>query len=98
MADKLTVVARIKAKDGLAEQVKEELKALITPTRQEPDCLTYILHQSPDDPHLFLFFECWTSQAALEAHLQKPHLQAFIAKADSLLAEPLDVSLWNELA
>ncbi len=97
MADKLTVVACIKAKDGLADQVKAELTALIAPTREEPDCINYILYQSPEDPHLFLFFEAWTSKAALDAHLQKPHLQAFIAKADGLLAEPLDVSLWDEV-
>ena len=97
MADKVTVVARIKAKDGMAEQVKQELASLIAPTHAEPDCITYVLHQSPDDPHSFLFFENWTSKAALDAHLQKPHLQAFIARADDLLAEPLDVTLWNEV-
>ena len=97
MDDMLTVVARIKAKKGKAEQVREELMALIPPTRDEPDCISYILHQSTDDPHLFLFFENWTSKAALDAHLLKPHLQAFIAKADSLLGEPLDVSLWSEI-
>jgi len=97
MADNVTVVARIKAKDGIAEQVKQELSALIAPTRAEPDCISYVLHQSTDDPHSFLFLEKWTGKDALDAHLQKPHLQAFIAKADSLLAEPLDVTLWNEV-
>ena len=97
MADKVTVVARIKAKDGLAGQVKEALVALIEPTRAEPDCIDYILHQSADDPHLFLFYENWTSKDALDAHLHKPHLQDFVAKADEMLAEPLDVTLWDEV-
>ena len=95
MADKLTVVAYVKAKDGMAEQVKQELTALIGPTREEPDCIDYILHQSPDDANVFMFFENWTGRDALDAHLQKPHVQAFIARADDLLAEPIDVTLWN---
>lgn len=97
MADTLTVVAHIIAKDGMAEQVKQELAALLAPTHAEPDCIDYILHQSNDDPHMFVFYENWTSKDALDAHLQKPHLQAFLAKADDLLAEPVNVTLWNKV-
>ena len=93
----LTVVAEVRAKADKVEQVKQALTELIGPTRQEPGCISYVLHQSNDDPARFLFFENWTSQAALDEHLQRPHLQAFVAQADELLAEPLDVTLWHQV-
>ena len=93
----LTVVARVKAKAETLDAVKEMLRALVGPTRQEPGCITYVLHQSTDDPCSFVFLESWKSQGDLDEHLQKPYLQAFIGQADAVLAEPLDVTLWQAL-
>lgn len=96
--EKIMVLARIKAKDGMAEKVKQELMSLVAPTRSEAGCIDYNLHQSTDDESLFMFYENWTSKQALDEHIEKPHLQAFIAKADKLLAEPLDVTIWKKLS
>lgn len=94
----LTVVARIRAKAGLEEQVREALLALVAPTRAETGCLNYDLHQSQDDPGLFLFYENWRSRQDLEAHLQTPHLQQFLARAPELLAEPVEITYWDMLS
>lgn len=93
----LTVLARVKAKAEKLQQVEKTLAGLIGPTRQEPGCISYTLHQSNDDPCVFVFVEVWRSQADLDEHLQKPYLQAFVAEAGELLAEPLDVTLWHEV-
>ncbi len=93
----LTVLARIKAKPDKLQQTESTLTGLIAPTREEPGCISYTLHQSNDDPCVFVFVEVWKSQPDLDAHLQKPHLQAFIAEAGELLEEPLDVTLWHEI-
>jgi len=93
----VTVIAQIKARPGQEEKVKDALLALIPPTRQEPGCLNYDLHRADDDPARFLFHENWQSKADLDAHLQKPHLQAFLARADELLAEPPSITLWRRL-
>ena|ERR1700686_11630 len=92
---KVTVVARIKAKPGLEDTVREVLLALIPPTTQEKGCITYDLHQSVDDKTLFMFYENWCSREELDEHLGTPHLQAFLGKVDELLAEPVDISLWD---
>jgi len=92
-----TVVARVRAKAEKLEQVRETLKALVGPTRQEPGCISYVLHQSKDDPCSFLFVETWKSQADLNDHLQKPYLQALVAQAEEILSEPLDVTMWHEV-
>ena len=95
--EKIAVLAKIKAKDGLAETVKQQALALVKPTRSEAGCISYDLHQSDEDENLFMFYENWISKQALDEHIQTPHLQAFIAKADELLDRPLDVSIWKKI-
>lgn len=95
---KLTVVAYIKAKPGKETAVQDELLALIQPTRNEPPCINYDLHRSKTDPALFMFYENWQSKEDLDAHLNTPHLNAFKAKADDLLAEPLKVELFEMIS
>jgi quinol monooxygenase YgiN len=93
----LTVVATMKAKPGQEENLREALLNLIPTTRAEEGCLNYDLHRSVDDPAAFLFHENWTSKAALDAHLAKPHLQEFLGRADELLAEPPQITLWEKI-
>ncbi|MBM9616740.1 antibiotic biosynthesis monooxygenase [Desulfobulbus rhabdoformis] len=92
---KLSVVAYVEAKPGMEEKVKSCLQALLEPTRQEEGCFNYDLHQSDDNPTLFVFYENWTSKAALEAHLETPHVRAFTDQADTLLARPIDITFWS---
>lgn len=79
----LTVVAEIIAKPGCEERLREELLRLIEPTRAEEGCLQYDLHVATGQPGHFLFFENWTSRAALDRHLATPHLE----RLSSLLPE-----------
>ena len=95
---KLSVVAYIEAKPGMEERVKQELLAIVEPTRREQGCFNYDLHQSADNPALFVFYENWTNKAALDAHLETPHVQAFIGQAETLLARPVEITLWNMLS
>ena len=96
-AKSLTVVATMKAKPGQEAALRQELLALIAPSRKDAGCLNYDLHQSSDNPALFLFHENWTSKALLDAHLAQPHLQTFLAKAGALLAEPPQITLWEKI-
>ena len=93
--NKVTVVARIKARPGMEEEVRKELLALVAPTTKERGCITYDLHQAADDKARFMFYENWCSREDLEEHLGKPHLISFLDKADRLLAEPVEISLWE---
>ena len=56
--------------------MKEALLALVEPTRKEPGCLCYNLHQSKADPTQFMFYEQWASKEALDAHGKTPHMKA----------------------
>ncbi|MGQ9916291.1 MAG: putative quinol monooxygenase [Bryobacteraceae bacterium] len=85
----LTVVAEIVAKPGCEQRLREELLRLIEPTRAEEGCLQYDLHESTEQPGRFLFYENWTSRAALDRHLATPHLERLSALLPELAqAEP----------
>lgn len=94
-AGQVTVVARCRAKKGLEAKVREEILALVAPTRSEAGCLNYDLHVSSDDPGLFMLYENWTSKAALDQHLATPYLERFKALAPGLLSEPIDIALFQ---
>ncbi|MBL7173957.1 MAG: antibiotic biosynthesis monooxygenase [Desulfobacteraceae bacterium] len=96
MADKkVTVLARFKAKAGMEEQVKQEIMVLVAPTRSEAGCINYDLHQASDDKSLFMLYENWVSKKDLDEHLEMPYLKAFLGKADQILAEPVEITLWE---
>lgn len=92
----LTVVAHIKAKPGAESQVRQELLSLVAPGRKDAGCQNYDLHQSLENPAQFMFFENWTSKALLDAHLQKPDLQAVLGRVAKLVAEPPQITLWEK--
>jgi quinol monooxygenase YgiN len=89
----LTVVAEVRAKRGKESELREVLAGLVEPTRKEDGCVQYIFHVDNQDPGHFLFYETWKSMAHLEAHRASPHLRAFAARKEELLAEPLRVVL-----
>jgi quinol monooxygenase YgiN len=95
--NKVTVFALIKAKPGMEEAVKQEPLALVDPTLTEEGCINYDLHQSLDHKGQFRFYENWTSKELLDRHLESAHVKRFIAKADQLLAEPPEITLWEML-
>ena len=96
-AKSLTVIAQFKTKPGKEAQVRQELLSLLAPSRKDTGCLNYDLHQAPDSPALFLFHENWASKAHLDQHLQKPDLQAALARVRQLLAEPPQITLWEKI-
>ena len=93
----VTVTAHIKAKKGLEEKLKEELLALVEPTRSEAGCISYDLYRDQENQSIFMFYESWQSKGDLEQHLQKSYLTNFMAKADELLAQPVTISLWDRV-
>jgi quinol monooxygenase YgiN len=93
----VTVLAQIKAKPGMETQLRDELLALIGPTHSEEGCINYDLHQSNEDPAHFIFYENWKAQEDLDQHLKKPYLEAFLGKADEILAEPVEIKLFTRI-
>ena len=92
---RVTVLARVRAREGMEEKVRQELLALVAPSRREAACIDYNLHQSEDDQTLFMFYENWTSREALDKHRSMPYLDAFDERVEGMLAEDVEITLWD---
>lgn len=99
MSTHVTVIARLKVKAGHEERALQALLRVLEPTRQEAGCLTYDLHQGTADPTEFLFFERWTSQAALDEHAgsSAPHRLALRDELGALVDGPPSITTWRHV-
>ncbi|AUY49371.1 putative quinol monooxygenase [Streptomyces sp. CB01881] len=87
----VTLVGTARPKPERAEELKQLLLSFVEPTRQEPGCLEYHVHEDRDEPGVFVFYEAWRSQADLDAHLALPHLRDFRERRMDYLAEDLEI-------
>ena len=71
----LHVVATIDAKPGHSAPVETALRAMLSPTRLEPGCLIYELHQDNEQPNHFVMIEHWRTVEALEQHIASAHFE-----------------------
>ena len=88
--EQVTIVCLIKAKQATKNQVKKELINLTKMTRLETGNMNHDLHISVADDSLFIIYENWRNQAALDNHMSQPYFKDFIAKEGELLERPVD--------
>ncbi len=82
----LHVIATMTAHPDKVEEVKAILLGLIAPTRQEAGCIAYQLLHNRADPSDFILDEEWTSNEALDQHLESPHIAAALPRLEPLVA------------
>jgi quinol monooxygenase YgiN len=84
MSNALVVVAKIRAAKGKGDALAALLSEQVAVVRKaEPGCLVYRLHRSSKDADLFLFYEVYEDDAALELHREAPHLAAYRARREN---------------
>ena len=71
------LVAQIRAKQNKYIELKQELTSLVKQTQTEPGCQQFELHQAEQDPHLFVLWECFTTQSTFELHMQQPYTKNY---------------------
>jgi len=95
----VTLNVHMEAVPGREQELEKELRALVEPTRSEPGCLAYFVHHDPEDPCMFMFYEKFESQAALDAHVNSPHFKKFEKyrgeNPDSIVVT--NVTKWREI-
>ncbi len=84
---KLTIVATIHAHPGQIDLVKAELEKLVPISRTEQGCIQYELHRDNSNPAHFLFYEHWESRERWQAHMNAPHLAAYMKATDGAVVE-----------
>lgn len=96
-AKTITVVATFQAKPGKEIELRAALIGLLAPTRKEEACLSYDLHASPEDPAKFLFHENWADKAALDAHMQAPHIQKLLPRVNEFCVAFPEIKIWEKI-
>lgn len=81
----LTILAQVTAVEGKEDFLRAELEKLIPPTRTEEGCLQYDLHVDTGNPGFFMFYENWESRELWQAHMNAPHLQAYVAATEGAI-------------
>jgi autoinducer 2-degrading protein len=69
----LTFIARLTVKAGQEAEFERIMRAAVPRVREEPGNHAYIFHRASDNPRVFMFYEEYDDQAALEAH--RAHLK-----------------------
>jgi quinol monooxygenase YgiN len=93
----LTIIAHVKAKPGMERRMREDLLALLTPTRSEAGCITFDLLADINDPTVFMLYENWESKAALDAHFEQPYVKQVLQAYDVTLAKPIVVNFLSKV-
>lgn len=90
--EKVRVIARMVAKPGREDALRELLRGMLAPTHAEEGCEIYDLHES-DQTGRFYFYEQWSSRAALDRHMETPHFRHLAGVIDEYVSEPIEVNL-----
>ncbi|HVX03419.1 MAG TPA: putative quinol monooxygenase [Nitrososphaera sp.] len=96
--DSVRVIASIRAKQGQQEALKRVLMSLVGPTRSEPGCIAYILHQDTNDVCHFMFDEIWANMQALQEHAVKPYIRALSQQLQGIVSLPPLVETFYEVS
>jgi len=84
------------AQTGKGSEAVAALQQLLTEVKKEPHYIGIRLLVSPADPASILLYEQWADGDYYRgAHMQTPHLQAFIASSRAFLAGPPQISFWQ---
>lgn len=76
----VSAVAITVARPGCEERLSEALEALIEPTHKERGMLQYEMHRDLRDPRCFVFIERWENEETFNAHVESPHVAAYLKK------------------
>ena len=74
---KVSVVARIEAKDGKGDELIAAFGTLFAEVANEPGCIEYVLHRSSTDPNVLYVTEVYADQAALDTHMGADYFKTF---------------------
>ena len=81
----LLVLGEAEAASGHREQMLEAVGVLTAATAADDGCEQYGFYADVTRPDVFVSLEVWRDQAALDAHMDHAHTQAFLAAVPDLV-------------
>ncbi|HEY8491879.1 MAG TPA: putative quinol monooxygenase [Dehalococcoidia bacterium] len=83
----IVVTATLKAQPGKEGELEAVLRRLVEHTQGEDGTLAYALHRSAEDPTVYLFYERYADQEALQRHTGNDGFRALGRELAPYLAE-----------
>lgn len=88
----INITATFHAKKGQEASLEALLSAMLTPTRNEPGCISYRLFKDQTKLNLFIFQEVFSDQQAFDDHCQQPHFITLLQQLEGLLEQEPEIS------
>ncbi|MGI9599271.1 MAG: putative quinol monooxygenase [Acidimicrobiales bacterium] len=95
---KISLIAKLTAADGKADELLAALQAMITAADEEPGLEIYSVHRDSADTNVFYFFELYADQGALDVHGKGDGMKAAMGALGGLLAGRPEVSMLSPVA
>jgi quinol monooxygenase YgiN len=92
----LTFTAKLTIKAGRENEFANTMKTVVPKVREEPGNHAYVMHRSKDNPRVFMFYEEYTDQAALDAH--RKHLQELGVNLADLMDGKPELEFFDKIA
>jgi quinol monooxygenase YgiN len=95
----VTVVITCAIKPDKLETARRELEAIIRIVMaNEPACRGIRVHEDSKSPQRLLIIENWDSEEIFSGpHMQTPHMQSFLEKAEGFLDGAAEFAFWREI-
>ncbi|MCX2574055.1 putative quinol monooxygenase [Pedobacter sandarakinus] len=94
---KVIVLAEVPVLPEFLEAVKACSAATLIPTLKEAGCEVFYQTVKNDDPNTLIFFEVFTSKAALDFHMEADYTKEFFANVQGKLAGKPVSTILSEL-
>ncbi len=89
----------IRGKFTAKHDARDALVALATgmyaPSRAENGCVSYGCYEEFGSRDVFMFFEEWTSQEAIDAHFSTAHFHDFMARFPAMIDGAADIRIYT---
>jgi quinol monooxygenase YgiN len=92
----LTFTAKLTVQAGKEQEFEATMRKVVPRVREEPANHAYIMHRAVDNPRVFMFYEEYTDQVALEAH--RRHLRELGVDLRAMLEGPPVLEFYEKLA
>lgn len=93
----MVIVAKLKAKEGHEEQMKEIFMNMISKVQDEEGTLIYTLHKSQNDPSQFMFYEKYKDMDAMTLHSSTPYFKELFPMIEPHMDGAPEIEMYEEL-
>ena len=93
----VAIFATITPRPEHLDHARAAIRDILAPTRAEPGCMTFELHDAAEGETLHLY-EVWADHAALEAHHAQPYTKTVFRHYADWLAVPVELRFLQPVA